>query len=165
MNKRLTVIISILALLGLGIAIYSFLHNQAFASGEFCQISESFNCDIVNKGPFSKFFGIPVALIGIIGYVLLLVSALIKLKQPADRGLTNFLTLAALGGLAFSLYLTSLEAFVLHSWCLLCLVSQALILLIAILSCWLWLREKKGKVVSGTIIEETIIIEKSSRDL
>jgi uncharacterized membrane protein len=134
MERRLLVAVAVLSAAGALISTYSLLHNQGLASGEFCTIGETFNCDVVNKGAFSRMFGIPVSLIGVGGYVLLCASALLALKDPKDRGLKAFLALSAAGGLAFSLYLTSLEAFVLHTWCLVCLSSQAVILTVFVLS-------------------------------
>ncbi len=120
----------ILAVAGVTVSLYSWLHKSGLASGEFCSVGETLNCDVVNKGPYSQVFGIPVALIGVIGYAFLFFAAFMKTREPNDRQLSSFLLLAALGGLAFSLYLTGIEAFVLETWCMLCLTSQAIILLI-----------------------------------
>jgi uncharacterized membrane protein len=138
MIRRILIAIIVLSITGLVVAGYSFLHNQSVASGEFCSISETFDCDLVNKGPYGKFFGIPVSLIGIGGYLLLAATAGFLLKNLHDRGVRLFLLLAATGGFLFSLYLTSVEAFVLHAWCLLCLTSQALMLMVFGLSVWIW---------------------------
>lgn len=131
-TRRLTKTIIVLAVVGLLISGYSWLHNAGFASGEFCTIDETLNCDIVNKGPYSVMFGVPVALIGVIGYAFLLIGAVLNFRAPEDRQLSLFLLIASMGGLLFSLYLTGIEAFVLHVWCPLCLASQAVILLITV---------------------------------
>jgi uncharacterized membrane protein len=52
--------------------------------------------------------------------------------------------LASFSGLLFSLYLSSLEAFILHAWCVLCLSSQLLILAIFILCGFLFM-ERRAK--------------------
>ena len=76
-------------------------------------------------------FGIPVALIGILGYgVLLVLAALYRAKAE----ISLMLLVAALAGLGFALYLTYVEAFVLAVWCILCLSSLALIAAITVLS-------------------------------
>ncbi len=141
MEKRLLSIIVILSLAGLAIAGYSFAHNRSFASGSFCTINASFNCDIVNKGPYSELFGVPVALIGVAGYLFLAAAAM--MRQPSDSGLLGFLVLGSGGGFAFSGYLSGIEAFVLETWCLLCLTSQALIALIFASAVFLWFKRKK----------------------
>ena len=142
-KKQIISTLFVLSLLGLGVSIYSLLHNQGFASGEFCTIGEELNCDVVNKGPYSIMFGIPVSLVGVIGYLFLAVAAAMKLKNPQDKSLTKFLTLASIGGFLFALYLSGIEAFILETWCLLCLVSQATILTIAIFSVLLTVNEHK----------------------
>lgn len=132
--KKTVNILVVLSVIGLVLSLYSFLHFKGFTSGEFCTINETVNCDLVNKGPFSNFFGIPVALIGVLGYGFLLVGSLMKRKKlEQDKDLTIFLLAASYGALGFSLYLTHIEAFVLKAWCLICVLSQITILLFAIL--------------------------------
>ena len=143
MTKCTTKIIFVLSIFGVLLSTYSLLHNQGFASGEFCVYGEVINCDIVNKGPFSQIAGIPVSLIGIVGYMFLAVGSWMLLHNFDDKSLKWFLFLAACVGLIFSLYLTSLEAFVLHAWCLVCLVSQVLILTITGLCAYLFLARQR----------------------
>lgn len=126
-----------LSLVGFGISAYSFAHHASFVSGAFCNLNESFSCDIVNRGPYSELYGVPVALIGMIGYAFLAVAAIVSLRRPDDVSARTFLLLAAGGGLAFSAYLTGVEAFVLKTWCLLCLTSQAGIIVIFAASAYL----------------------------
>ena len=132
----------ILTLVGLLLSIYSWLHNQGFASGEFCAIDETFDCDIVNKGPYGTFLNVPVSLIGVIGYGLLFLASVAKYRTQDDKQLTKFLMLATVGGLSFSFYLTGIEAFVLNAWCVVCLASQTIILLITYLVGKLYLDER-----------------------
>ncbi len=138
MTRFLPWAVLVLAFLGLGVSSYSRAHKEAFISGSFCTINETFNCDLVNRGEYSDVFGVPVALIGIIGYGLLALAAVLHVKYPTDRGISAFLLLSSFGGLGFSGYLTSLEAFVLKAWCLLCLTSQILILGIFVAALWMW---------------------------
>jgi uncharacterized membrane protein len=147
MKKWLNAIM-IFAVLGLIVAGYSLFHNQGFASGEFCSIGETFDCDVVNKGPYSKLFGVPVSLIGILGYAFLFAAAWLKKREPKDRMLTLMLVGPATVGLGFTLYLTALEAFVLHVWCLLCLTSQIMMALIFLSTLGVWYSERiKGKTL------------------
>jgi vitamin-K-epoxide reductase (warfarin-sensitive) len=95
-----------------------------------CSINEHWDCGIVNHSPFSEIHHVPVAAIGIAGYLLLAVLAL------ARRPLV--LLLASAAGLAFALYLSSIEKNVLEVWCLYCVISQGIIALITLLSlAWL----------------------------
>ena len=91
-----------------------------------CSINERWDCGIVNHSPYAMLYGIPVAVIGIFGYLLLAVLAF----KRAYR-----LTLAAaLGGLAFALYLAHIESVVLGVWCIYCVISLGVISLMSLLS-------------------------------
>jgi uncharacterized membrane protein len=95
-----------------------------------CSINETWDCGIVNHSSFAEIAHVPVAAIGIAGYLVLGALALVRQR---------FLVfLAALVGLAFALRLTFVEEYVLEVWCLYCVISQAIIALIALLSlAWL----------------------------
>ncbi len=75
--------------------------------------------------------GIPVAGIGVVGYAVLLALATVY-RLRAETPLR--LLVAALAGLAFALYLTYVEGYVLETWCILCLSSLVLIVGITILA-------------------------------
>lgn len=132
--RGLTIAIVLLALVGIGLSVVSTINHYRTDPTEYCDFSGNFNCDIVNRSIYSSFpvnaeHAVPVAIIGLAGYVAILVLALIRRKAASA-----LLLLAALGGLAFSLYLTYIEARVLYAWCILCLGSLAAIAGITILS-------------------------------
>ena len=93
-----------------------------------CSINERWDCGIVNKSPYAVVpgTGIPVALLGIAGYLFL--GAL------AWRRAWRLLLAAALAGLAFSLYLAHIEAHVLGVWCIYCVISLGDISLVTLLA-------------------------------
>ena len=95
-----------------------------------CSINEKWDCGIVNHSSFSLFLGIPVALIGILGYLILVWLSL--------AGQRVILLLASLVGLGFALYLAHIERDVLGVWCLYCVISLALIALIPLCT-MLWM--------------------------
>lgn len=134
-----------LSVAGLFVSIYSYLQHYGVASSGFCKINETFDCDIVNKGPYGTFMGLPVALIGVVGYGLLVAGFFVKSRKQDDRELTRFLLMATLSGLIFALYLTGIEAFVLHAYCLVCLASQFIILTISVLLIRFWIQEQAAK--------------------
>ena len=75
--------------------------------------------------------GIPVALIGVAGYaVIFLLSTLWRFRAETP----THLLAAALAGLAYALYLTYIEAYVLTTWCILCVISLALIAMVTLLA-------------------------------
>ena len=106
-------VIAVLALAG---AVVSFLALQVHYSTATapCSINEKWDCGIVNHSSYSMIQGIPVALIGIIGYLLILWLGLARQRLAV--------LLASLGGLGFSLYLTHIERDVLGFWCLYCVI-------------------------------------------
>ena len=85
-------------------------------------------CESVQTSIYSQIFGIPVALLGLLGYIGITASLLV-----ADRDTARLATLGlALFGFAFSGYLTYREAFTLHEYCEWCLSSAGLITLLLI---------------------------------
>jgi uncharacterized membrane protein len=91
-----------------------------------CSINEKWDCGIVNHSPFSEIAHIPVAAIGIAGYVALAGLALARRRTIALS--------AALIGLGFALYLSHIERDVLAVWCLYCVISLGIIALVTLLS-------------------------------
>lgn len=123
-SARLMLAIALVATAGVAVSSISLYHHFGTSKTSFCNFSESFNCDIVNRSTYSNVLGVPVALIGILGYLLILALATVyrdKAETPA------MLSIASVGGLGFALYLTYIEKFVLQAWCVLCLSSLALI--------------------------------------
>ncbi len=131
--RKLLIAIKILAVVGIGISGYALAHHDSFVSGSFCAIGASFDCDTVNRGAFSEMLGIPVALFGVIGYLFLGITAFAALRLPHDRSLPKLLVAEAALGLLFTLYLTGIEAFVIRSFCIICLSSQ--VVMLGIFSC------------------------------
>ncbi len=129
--QRLYAIIAVLAVAGVLVSSVSLHHHFSQSKESFCDLSQSFNCDLVNRSEYSTFHGVPVAGIGILGYLLILVLATIY-RQKAETPV--MLAAASGGGTCFALYLTYLEGYVIHAWCILCLSSLADITLIAVLS-------------------------------
>jgi vitamin-K-epoxide reductase (warfarin-sensitive) len=95
-----------------------------------CDINAHWDCGIVNHSRYAVIFHVPVAAIGIAGYLLLGVLALARRRV--------LILVAAIIGLAFALHLSSIERNVLEVWCLYCVISQGIIALITLLSvAWL----------------------------
>jgi len=91
-----------------------------------CSINEKWDCGIVNHSPYAVIGPVPVAAIGIAGYVVLAGLALARRRR--------LLAGAAVLGLAFSLYLTHVEKDLLMVWCLYCVISLGFISLITLFS-------------------------------
>jgi len=124
-------VIALLALAGIAVSSVSLYHHFQTSKTEYCDFGETFNCDIVNRSVYSTILGIPVALIGFLGYAGIGVLATLY-RDRVDT--PKVLLGASVAGLAFALYLTYIEGFVLGTWCILCLSSLTMIVLITILS-------------------------------
>lgn len=135
------IFIAILAFAGIVVSAVSLERHYAKSATEFCDLSQKFSCDIVNRSEYSEIAGIPVAGLGVAGYAALFLLATFGKSRPETP--TRLLAASVLG-LIFALNLTYVEAHVLKTWCVLCLGSQALILLITLLSFVVWFRTERA---------------------
>ena len=126
-SRILFSLVAVLALAGVAVSAVSLQRHYAKSETQFCDLGEKFNCDIVNRSEYSTIIGIPVAGIGIAGYAALFVLGTFQRNRATTP---TRLLVASLAGLAFALYLTYIEAHVLETWCILCLISVVLISLI-----------------------------------
>ena len=118
-------VITVLALAGAVVSALALQVHYSTATQP-CSINERWDCGVVNHSPFAMIDRVPVAAIGIGGYVVLAALALARFRFV--------LFLAALIGFDFALWLTSIEHNVLQVWCLYCVISQGIIALIVLLS-------------------------------
>jgi vitamin-K-epoxide reductase (warfarin-sensitive) len=137
---RLFLLIALLAIVGVAVSSISLAQHYGTSKTVYCDFGDSFNCDIVNRSSYSAIMGIPVALIGVLGYLALLALSTVY-RSRADTPIILFL--AAVAGLAFALYLTYIEAYVLGVWCILCLSSLFVIVCITILSSIVFLQHRR----------------------
>jgi vitamin-K-epoxide reductase (warfarin-sensitive) len=129
--RHLYIAIAALAVAGVMVSSISLQHHYSRSQDSFCNLSQTINCDIVNRSVYSKVGPVPVALIGILGYLSILALATIYRDTPQTP--TVLLSTSVLG-FAFALYLTYIEGFVLAAWCIMCLTSLELIFDIVVLS-------------------------------
>jgi len=130
-SDRLGWVITVLAAIGIVLSAVSVYNHYKPTPTEYCDFGETFNCDTVNKSEYSHFGKIPVAGIGVAGYIFLLLLSRVR----RDRKLASaLLILSALIATGFSAWLTYIEARVLLSYCIICLGSFACILLITLLA-------------------------------
>jgi len=140
--------VAVLALVGLFLSLYLLLYHLGFYGGLVCGTTHS--CEYVQASRFSRFLGQPVAGWGVAWYALVLTAALLGM-QPALSGrgwLATALSLLAVGGFAFSIYLTSTEVFVLHAVCRWCVGSAVIATTIFVLVAWGW-GERAEEVEEG----------------
>ena len=131
MSRRILFAIALLSCTGIIVSSVSLYHHYSTSRTSYCDFGNTFNCDIVNRSIYSTVLGIPVALIGVCGYLFLLMLSTIFRTR---RNIPKVLLLTSFIGLSFALYLTYIEAYVLAVWCILCLSSLGTIVLITLLS-------------------------------
>jgi len=123
-------VIVLFAVLGIVVSSLALKVHYDDPGKEPCSINEKWDCGVVNHSPYAMFLGLPVAAVGIVGYLLIGVLGFMR-----RRGL---LLVAVLIGLVFALYLTNIEAHVLEVYCLYCVISQGIIAVLTLLTL-LWL--------------------------
>lgn len=129
-------VIQLLAVGGMFVAYFLLLYHEGIISSA-CGVNDWSNCDAVS-GPdaaFSSIGPIPVAALGLLGYLTIFLVAWARDVVPGLRRYTRELLMGlASFALLFTLALTALEAFVLRAWCQYCLLSAAIVLAIFILA-------------------------------
>lgn len=123
----------VLAVLGIGVAGYLVYVHYADVD-PVCNIAHG--CHKVQTSEYAKLAGVPVALLGLIGYVVLLGS----LVAPQGEVARMVAALTALVGFGFSMYLTYRELFTIDAICQWCVLSAILMTLLAIVCTWRVLR-------------------------
>ena len=124
-DRRLRLATALVCVLGLAVAGYlTYVH---YAELEPLCVGGAGGCEKVQSSDYAELAGIPVALLGVIGYALILVS----LWVPGEAGLASG-ALLALVGFGFSLYLTWAELFEIDAICQWCVVSAVLMTVLAI---------------------------------
>jgi len=115
--------VALLLTLAIGLGISAYTAYTALADVE-PMCGPIGNCAAVQESEYSKLFGIPLGMLGLIGYSLILVTWLIARYLSPQGGRWHWIPWAvALFGVLFSLRLTALEPFVIGEICIWCLGS------------------------------------------
>lgn len=94
-------------------------------------------CETVLTGPYSAIFGIPVALLGAIFYLVILVGAFSFLESKKTF-LFKWALLFTVFGFLFSLWFTYAQAFIIGYWCLYCLGSALTSTILFVTACFIF---------------------------
>ncbi len=125
-DRRLRIAILVLSLIGIGIAGYlTYVHYEklkilCLAGG---------GCETVQSSSYAKLDGVPVAVLGLVGYIGILGSLAIRTELGRLAGFA-----IALIGFGFSMYLTYRELFTINAICQWCVSSAVLMTVLAILT-------------------------------
>lgn len=134
MNKnKILKAISFLSFAGILVASYS-LYGYFFGSADsLCNINATFNCSAVINSGYSDIFGVPVALIGLVGYVVILFLSRYDFKGKILNS-QNLILGITIPAVLFSGYLAFISGFVIKVWCPTCMVSYGIILTLFVLA-------------------------------
>jgi uncharacterized membrane protein len=128
-DRRLRVFGLAVVLAGVGVAGYlTYVHYaglQPFCAGD------GHGCERVQSSSYALLGGIPVALLGLAGYLAIAAALL----APGERARLAAAALAV-SGFGFSAYLSYLELFVIDAICQWCVASAALLTLLSVVTVW-----------------------------
>jgi uncharacterized membrane protein len=125
--RGLRLAVLVIGLVGVAIAAYlTYVHYAGLKP--FC-VSGSGGCETVQSSKWAKLGGIPVAVLGLVGYSVIVVSTLVGGEMGKTVG-----ALFAIVGAGFSLWLTYLELFEINAICQWCVASAVLMCLLAVLT-------------------------------
>jgi uncharacterized membrane protein len=135
MDKRLskvTIALVTLAIIGLLVSIYMTIYKIT-SNDSMCVGSK--DCSLVNASRYSEIYGIPVAVLGVVGYAAILAILLLE-RNPGffNQNGTMLLFGLSLTGFLFTLYLIFIEVALIKAYCPFCIASQTAMTLIFILS-------------------------------
>jgi uncharacterized membrane protein len=134
---RLRAAILAAALLGIGISGYlTWVHYAGIEP--LCAASGG--CERVQNSRYAELAGVPVAVLGLAGYIAILLASLVRGEAPRLAA-----AFVALVGLGFSLYLTYLELFEIRAICQWCVASAVVMAVLAVLTSLRALRADAGE--------------------
>ena len=116
----------ILAILGVVVSSLALREHYRTYGDAPCSINERWDCGVVNHSSYAMLAGIPVAVIGIAGYILMAALAFLRSYR--------LLLVPTFAGLAFSLHLANIEKNILGVWCVYCVISLGIISLMSLLT-------------------------------
>ena len=117
-------VLLILAVMGVVVSSLALREHYRTYGDSPCSINERWDCGVVNHSPYAMLAGVPVATIGIAGYILMGGLAFLRSYR--------LLLVFTFAGLAFSLHLANIEAHVLGVWCVYCVISLGIISLMSL---------------------------------
>jgi uncharacterized membrane protein len=122
----LLILVAVLAVFGIVDAAYLTYQWYEAATATWCDLSSYFSCTRVRASPFAAVGGIPTATVAVVGFLILLILAVLAFRGvemlgpwSVDRWLLVFAGIGALLGLV----LTLIEIFVILAICILCVVG------------------------------------------
>jgi len=139
-HRSLHTVVVVLALAGIIVAGYltyvDLSHVNALCGGPF-------DCVAVQASRYASIHGVPVAILGLLAYVAILLLEIVRPHADADTASWIELGIFAIAfaGMLYSFYLTYVEFFIIHALCIYCLTSAVIISCLAFLAGWRWQKQ------------------------
>jgi protein-disulfide isomerase/uncharacterized membrane protein len=135
-------------LFGVGVSLYLGFQHAADAGQSICSVSETLNCDTVNRSEYSELFGIPIAFLGTGFYTAVVVVAVLALMKPdSHKRAANLVFLGSALSVGYSLFLAWVSS-QMGAWCLFCISLYGVNLLL-FGSSFLAARQGEGSLLEG----------------
>jgi protein-disulfide isomerase/uncharacterized membrane protein len=162
--------VTFLALAGLADSLYlAASHYRVYtdiAYSSFCAISKAINCDTVSQSIYSRFLGLPVPVWGVIGYSFLLLLLPFAWRKDAQKQrIWPIIFFLSLGYSVYSVILAIISTFYIRSYCLMCILSYGINLLLLY---YTWLIRKRfdaKRIFKGLKLDFIFLWELKKRTL
>ncbi|MBI1863188.1 vitamin K epoxide reductase family protein [Candidatus Microgenomates bacterium] len=125
-SAKVFFIVRVLAFFGTALAVYILWQQLFHPAFQPCRINSTINCDAIITGKVAKTAGIPTPLYGLAGYMVIFWAAL--------RHKRNLLMTVSTAGLVFCLWIAYREIVELHVICPVCILCQAIMATIFVMS-------------------------------
>ena len=123
-----------LALIGIGDAFYD---SYAVYTGQLLWCPAPIDgCNIVANSPYARIIDVPLGYFGLLYYLYMFGLVALLAFDPFSRGLRLGALLYAAMGVSFSIYFMYIQLTFIHAFCIYCLVSAVLTLLLLIAALW-----------------------------
>ena len=119
----------VLCVLGAAVSGYLLVADFVLGGAELCLTGKG--CDVVRESLYSRIGGVPVSLIGVLGYAAM---ATVSVSRLGRRTRWNLLFWLSAGAVGFSAYLTYLELFIIEAICSWCVASAAIAVAVFLLA-------------------------------
>ena len=147
-----------LVLLSIGLVLSSELVRLHFETASnpayhsYCSVNDTVSCDTVTRSKYSTFFGVPLAIWGVFGYAVMVMTAVFGLKRHSRAQVALLANLTGFA-LVVAVLLAAISHFLVHAWCLLCIGTYVVNVAAAIVS-WRLLAKEGVRASFAALVEQ-----------
>jgi uncharacterized membrane protein len=136
----------VLALIGIVDAFYD---SYAIHAGQLLWCPPPIDgCNTVANSPYARIFGVPVGYVGVVYYLCMFALAARLAFGSIHRGLRSGAVLGAATGVSFSMYFMYVQLTFIHAFCIYCLISAVLTLLLLIAALWHFRETRTARILA-----------------